>query len=166
MMNIQYKDRIRHEMERQNLNESLVAAMSAEKHPHLNIGHQFVRNLLRSNKSAKVDIQKLWAVLDVLGICGDVVSCPVGPHARQISPQLESLIAAGKALAMHVLTNREADSELGAFALEIARLGADVFGDLPPEQVLRIRGLSSEIARRCVEAGSTASMLALHPEHS
>lgn len=166
-MNIsEMKDRIRQEMEQKDLNETRVAAMAAEKYPELGIGHQYVRNLLRSNKTATVDVQKLRAVADVLGICGGVMGEPVEPHAQQISPQLESLIACVRALVIHAVENREADSELGAFAGELARSVSVVCEDLPREQVLRIRAQSSEIAKRCVAAGSASSKRALHLEQT
>lgn len=152
------------EMQRQGLNERRVALLAAEKHP--GIGHQYVRNLLHANKTTKVDVQKLRAVADVLGIAGDVIGEPVGPHAQLLSPQLEALIACARALAMHVISNREADSELSAFAVELTRHVPAVFDDLPQEQVLRIREQSLAIAKRCVAAGSAASKPVLHPEQS
>jgi len=166
-MNIsELRERIRSEMERQALNETRVAYMAAEKYPDLGIGHQYVRNMLRSNKTARADLHKLRAVADVLGICGDVIGEVAEPHAQPLSPQLEALIACARALAIHVIANREADSELCAFAVELTRHAPAVFDDLPREQVLRIREQSLAIAKKCAAVGSTSSKLALHQEQS
>lgn len=143
----------------QHLRPTKVAREAQKRHPELNIGHQWLLNIIKGKNKTRTDGRKLAAILEVLGMDTDTFRERINgtrADSAAVSPALARFLAVSKAMAAFVIANREHDAQLSAFAVEITSVSPAVFGALPREQLAQIRMQSEVIAKRCAQVSLDA----------